>query len=972
MSSTPSPVLVGREAEIRTLGAALDRAAGGDGGTFFLTGDPGIGKSRLAAEVSDLASRRGFAVYCGSARSAESVPFGPIAQALAGLGQNENLAVAAEVSEYRSVLAALIPGMRAHGQRDHRINPLMVAEALLRVLDLAGPAGALLIIDDVHCADPETLATIEYLADNLAARRVLCLASLRDDEPSAGGDLVRSIQVRRSADLIRLPRLGTAEVEDMARACLGGELISGPAATRLLASCDGLPFAVEEMLAAAAASGELRRQADGWEVNDAISTGMPDSIVGSTRNRLAVLGADVADIIVAAAVLGRRFDWTLLPAVSGTGEREVIAALAQARGVQLIEPDQQSGRWLRFRHNLTREAIVADLAPPDRASRSATAAAAVQAAHPGLPAAWCDLTARLYEAAGQHATAARLLLESGRRALVLGAVGTAADSLTEARGQARRMEAPAPALTAEIDESLVKALALTGDFSRLAPLVGEAVAGLEAGRADPGRRARILLMAARTESDTSPGVAASHLAAARAIADHLHSPITSSWADAIAARCALNAGDLGRAEELARLSLAGAEAAELSGCAAEVAFESLDVIGRRERLRDVDAARAAFERAARLAHGSEFAVRRVSALHELGALDVLQRGDMRRLAEASELAHDAGAIATATAIDLELANIWCLDADLDRAFAASRRCQQGARLIKSPRLEALALAAQSMIWGIKANRRAAKAAAGRAERALPGNSEVLAATRGGSRVAASLFIDDIAQAVRESNASIDYVQQSPPHSPSQAWAFYVLLQTVSGGDGRDAVERAHAAGAATGWNLAWFAYAEAVLAGRAGHPRRATALARQAADLFRPYAPWWNHLARRLTATDAIKDEWGHPASWMREATREFDAGGYRRLASSCRRVLRGSGERVPRTGRGQARVPAQLRQMGVTSREMDVFLLIASGLSNADIAASLFISPKTVETHIASLVTKTGQAGRRDLAANAARLAPS
>ena len=110
----------------------------------------------------------------------------------------------------------------------------------------------------------------------------------------------------------------------------------------------------------------------------------------------------------------------------------------------------------------------------------------------------------------------------------------------------------------------------------------------------------------------------------------------------------------------------------------------------------------------------------------------------------------------------------------------------------------------------------------------------------------------------------------------------------------------------------------------------------------------------------------------MRDATREFDANGQHKLASACRVVLRQSGERAPRTGRGKAQVPAQMRRLGVTSREMDVFLLLAKRLSNTDIAAKLFISPKTVETHIGSLVSKTGQAGRRDLAANAGRFARS
>ena len=92
------------------------------------------------------------------------------------------------------------------------------------------------------------------------------------------------------------------------------------------------------------------------------------------------------------------------------------------------------------------------------------------------------------------------------------------------------------------------------------------------------------------------------------------------------------------------------------------------------------------------------------------------------------------------------------------------------------------------------------------------------------------------------------------------------------------------------------------------------------------------------------------------------------RLASACRGLLRRAGERVPRSGRGSAQVPPQMRRLGITSREMDVFLLVGDGQSSAEIAAHLAISPKTVETHIASLIAKLGLGCRRELVAYAAR----
>ena len=90
-------------------------------------------------------------------------------------------------------------------------------------------------------------------------------------------------------------------------------------------------------------------------------------------------------------------------------------------------------------------------------------------------------------------------------------------------------------------------------------------------------------------------------------------------------------------------------------------------------------------------------------------------------------------------------------------------------------------------------------------------------------------------------------------------------------DARAAIEQAIRTGAAASWNAGCLAYAEAVLAGRAGNSARASALADEAAGHFAPFAPWWNGLARRLVAPSALRDGWGSPASWLREAASGFE-----------------------------------------------------------------------------------------------------
>ncbi|HEX9553165.1 MAG TPA: AAA family ATPase [Streptosporangiaceae bacterium] len=966
------PVLVSRGAELHALSAALRRAREGAGGVLILAGDAGVGKSRLAREVSAQAASQGFDVLAGRAtESIVPVPFRPITEALMKLARSGVTPDAPEMASYRPALGSLVPEWSRPEDGDAEISPLILGEALIRVLTPVGSKGTLLVLEDLHWADPETLAILEYLADNLPGTPVLCVATLRDSEPSAGLDCARALHARRAAAMVEVRRLLDWAVRQMAAACLGADDVPA-AVTALLADCDGLPFAVEEILAAAVSSGQLISGTSGWQVNDEVSTGVPDSIAGSVRHRLAALGPVAIDVLVSAAVLGRQFDWTLLPAIAAADEAEVLAELQRAQHMQLIEPVVTTNHVFRFRHSLTRHAILSGLLPPDLAWRSSTAAAAVERAHPDLPGGWCELAAELHEAAGERERAAELLLKVGQRALGKGALSTAATSLRDAAGLVAATQASDPMLAIEIEEALVEALALAGDYSQLAPVADRLLAKLDSADADPRRQAVIRIRTARARSEDNPAAAAEHLAVARSIADRLGDRALASQVDAAAAHCAIDAGDMQAADELARRSLARAEEAGLHDWAADVAFDSLQVIGRTERARDLEAARSAFERAYQMATQQDCAVRRIAALHELGTVDMLEHAGTARLSEARELANKSGALSTMTVIDLQLANVWSMGTDLNRAMASAVECRERASRIGARRIEANALGVQAFIHGVRADRRQAERAAEEAEVLLPGDAELLLTTWGQARVAASLFLDDQARALQESTKGMSYAFQAPPKSPRRAWGFHALLQTVSGGDGRLALSQAQEAGAAAGWNRGYLAYAEAVLEGRAGHSAQATALAQEGAAFLSPWAPWWNHLVRRLVVPSALADGWGQPLSWLRDATAEFEVSGHARLASACRGLLRKAGERVPRAGRGNAQVPPQMRRLGITSREMDVFLLVARGFSNTEIAANLYISPKTVETHIASLVAKTGQTGRRELVAHAARFVRS
>lgn len=152
-----------------------------------------------------------------------------------------------------------------------------------------------------------------------------------------------------------------------------------------------------------------------------------------------------------------------------------------------------------------------------------------------------------------------------------------------------------------------------------------------------------------------------------------------------------------------------------------------------------------------------------------------------------------------------------------------------------------------------------------------------------------------------------------------------------------------------------------MLAGRDGDSDAADAAVRDFQEASRPY-PLAAHLGLRLLAEAAIDDGWGQPGPWLRMAEEYFHAAGTTRVASACRALLRRAGEPVLQRRRGTDAIPRRWRQAGVTAREYEVLTLILAQLSNREIAKRLFLSPRTVETHVANLLAKSGAASRAEL----------
>jgi DNA-binding CsgD family transcriptional regulator len=963
LAATPRSVLasrlIGRSRERGALSGVVEAVSEGRGGVVFVLGEAGIGKSRLAREAADIAEDRGLVVVRGRAVQARTpVAYRPLTEALCSAVRAHGAPDAPELAPFRAVLGRVIPDWRGP-KPEVEASVVSLSEGILRFLRvLAAERGCVVILEDLHWADPESLSVVEYLADNLVSERVLCVVTSRVEEQTEVVDLARALQARRSAEVMEPARLTEDEVAEMVRTCLGSDTI--PQEVLALANrSDGVPFLVEELLAVAVSSGSLVDTGETWSLSRVVESVVPLTFADSIRRRLGVIGESPRSVLLAAAVLGRRFDWSLLPAITGLEERQVLRALHAAVDAQIVgvDPDDEG---FRFRHALSRDAVLAELLPPERAARSAQALTALQGAHRGLPGDTCELAAELAQQAGDRGQAAAFLLEVARRALGGGALATAEATLDRARMLAEDAD---PVLVA-VEGCLSEVLSVAGKRDRAVEVCESLLGRLgdvptaAASRAEVHLRLARAAVAATRFADASP-----HLDQARAEATAAGKEGLLARVDAVAAQAAMGLDRTDEAAALARSALQRSERLVLP----EVACEALEVLGRCERPHDLAAAEAAFANAHAIADQHGLAVRRVQALHELGTIDLLAGRGVGRLDEARRVAFDYGALATAATLDVQIAAGLAAGDGPGEAVVVARRGAELARRYRLDQTLATAFAFEALGHARLGQRDALERCERDARAATPG-SRNLDMILGLCRAVLAFVEEDRPEAVRrlESAAAIqsDSVGDRASGPITGMWALVAVL------DGHpDAEQLAGPSDEPVHYlGRAYLRYAQAVLAGRAG---RADTLAELVAegDRLLSNSVWFRQYGRRLVAEAMLADGADAPTAWLRESLAFFDARGDDRIASACRSLLRRAGIAVPRR-RGDEVVPPDLRAVGITSRELEVLGLLAQGLSNQDIAGRLYLSPRTVERHVANLTVKTGMERRAQLVAFAARSA--
>ncbi|MGD9527783.1 helix-turn-helix transcriptional regulator [Pseudonocardia sp.] len=938
------PGLVGRTAEAALLHARVAGLAQGRGGVVLLVGAAGTGKTRLTQEVADAAVLCGAPMLAGRAVPGSTVAYRPLTEAFLGAFRNAPPPDAPELAGLGAHLGRLVPSWQGAGADD---SPLLLGETVLRLLRRHGAGrGCVLVLEDLHWADAETLAALDHLADAAPDEPVLCVCTARPD--GAAVDTVERLERRDPGSVVRIALLPDEDVDRMVAACLATSSAPPEIAAFVRAHGDGTPFLVEELLAGLVAAGHLRWLDGSWACEGELTLTVPVSLRESVGRRMVGLTPTARRVVGAAALLGRRFDWELLPGIAEVDGRSAADALRAAVDEQLVDVD---GAGFAFRHSLTREAVLADLLPPDRRDLARRAWPAIERANPGLPGGLCELAAELAEAAGASGAAAQRLVESSRRALAAGAFISA----EAAARRAVRVAPPGDAVALDAGESLLRVLVAAGKPGE----AGEAGRRLAAS-VPPARRADLLAVTARAAlAGGDRGAAGADVAAARAALTADPDPAVGARLDAVAAYVALECGRLDEAAALADTALAAAEGQ------AEVECEALEVRGRVARTRDLAEGQVWFRRAADVASRHGLASWHLRAQHEL-ALLAWPSGDVEPLRETRALAARYGALVTVAVMDLSLADIALGAFDRDGALAAATACVEASRRF------GLATEPVAHLWlagahALAGDDVAMEAAISRSLARDPEDPRILGDLYGRVLLTSAVVSGDLEAVPALLETGMEHVRRADP--ATSVFPGRVLWTLVRAADGADlgAAARIEYAAAADRIGMPMFhlqrELIEAVALGREGHPAAAERMERARSGLRRmSLSRGLVHVVEMLAARAAIRDGWGDPAAWLREAEAFFAAGGYGRTARRCRLLLAQAGAPVPRRGRGDSVVPATLRALGVTSREVDVLRLVVGGLSNRQIGERLYLSPKTVERHLGSLYDRTGVRNRAAL----------
>lgn len=359
--------LVGREREIETLSRLLEQARSGSGSVVLIAGEPGIGKTRLIRETLNRAQALGFAVLLGAGEElARDRPFGPVAAAL-------GLTSGASDPRRANIAQLLKPGPDATGmwERGPALRYQVLDSILDLVEDLSAARSVALALDDLQWADASTLLVVRHLGSRLASLPVILLIASRPMQRT--GELAGVIAALREEGLVEveLAPLSQEAIADLAATLM--KRTPSPDFLAQLTGAAGNPLLVTEFVSAA----QDARVRSGDQTEAAQEVEVPPTFGDAVLRRLRYLSMDALHVLRLASVLGSVFSVADLALVLGRPASDLVTPLDESRTARLlVEVEDRLG----FRHDLVRQAVYTDLPVSMRKELHAHAARALRMA----------------------------------------------------------------------------------------------------------------------------------------------------------------------------------------------------------------------------------------------------------------------------------------------------------------------------------------------------------------------------------------------------------------------------------------------------------------------------------------------------------------------------------------------------------------------------------------------------------------
>jgi class 3 adenylate cyclase/tetratricopeptide (TPR) repeat protein len=376
--------LVGRRNELQQLQQHWATAQQATGQLVLLSGEPGVGKTRLAQDVVAYAQKSGATILRGGCYEYEATtPYLPFVEAFREWTHRQSPeqlrralgTTATEIAKFAPEVELKLGALPIN-------PPLSPSEDRMRLFDnaarflqsLAAEHGLLVFVDDVHWADQGTLSLLHYLLRHLRNDRVLFLVAYREIELDRAHPLASALvewNRERVGTRIALGRLTRADTGTLLATLFGVENVSDDFAQALYQETEGNPFFIEEVIKSLIEQGQIYRDGDGWGRKETEELSIPQSVKEAIGRRLSRLSEPTVEALRTAAALGKIFPFRDLAAVSTASEDALLDALDEATAAQLIRANSggpgasSSGSEdsFAFTHDKIREVLYEELNP---------------------------------------------------------------------------------------------------------------------------------------------------------------------------------------------------------------------------------------------------------------------------------------------------------------------------------------------------------------------------------------------------------------------------------------------------------------------------------------------------------------------------------------------------------------------------------------------------------------------------------